>query len=141
MIQNHCAIEFALDECVRHVRAKMILRQEIPLSSDESHPRGEGQPTEFLVSRVRSWSSEQFNLLNRALQDQNRTGLRTPPPSVKSSRDIRMTSSLKHPKLDKISPMENEIRDSVQEVKQLAKLPRSLSITELSGSDAIPPMP
>jgi hypothetical protein len=66
IIKNHCDIEFTLDECVRKIRGEMILKEEIPLL-EASAEDGSTNPSYYLTSRIRSWSSEQFQLLQKSL--------------------------------------------------------------------------
>jgi TAG lipase/steryl ester hydrolase/phospholipase A2/LPA acyltransferase len=70
MIKNHCDIEFTLDECVRKIRSEMILKEEIPLLEPSSED-GTSNPSNYLTSRIRSWSSEQFQLLQKSLDSHN----------------------------------------------------------------------
>jgi len=64
LIRNHCLVEFTLDECVKQVRSAMILNKEIPLLEGDS-----AAPSALLVSRIRSWSPEQFALLQKTVRD------------------------------------------------------------------------
>lgn len=52
-IQNQCCIEYLLDDCVHHIRMKMMLSKEIDIS------HAQGAPTVFL-SKTKSFSFEEF---------------------------------------------------------------------------------
>eukprot|EP00475_Leptophrys_vorax_P013103 TRINITY_DN19485_c0_g1_i1.p1 TRINITY_DN19485_c0_g1~~TRINITY_DN19485_c0_g1_i1.p1 ORF type:complete len:670 (-),score=152.29 TRINITY_DN19485_c0_g1_i1:1680-3689(-) len=69
-VRNHCEIEFTLDECVRKIRGDMIMTEEIPLL--EPSEEGHAAPSTYLASRIRSWSSEQFQLLNQSVEEQTK---------------------------------------------------------------------
>jgi TAG lipase/steryl ester hydrolase/phospholipase A2/LPA acyltransferase len=70
-VRNHCEIEFTLDECVRKIRGEMIMREEIPLLEPSTN-QAQAAPSNYLASRIRSWSSEQFQLLNQSVEEQSK---------------------------------------------------------------------
>lgn len=55
LLQNHCCIEYALDDAVRQTRASMLLHGDLPLDAREVNG-----------SRIQSWSAEQFEAVQAA---------------------------------------------------------------------------